>query len=357
MNDIKEMIADSINRIFDQSVDRRLLDAAEGGAWAEDLWRTVEESGFTNVLELESADDFEGKCSNAYPIFHAIGYHRAPLPLSETVIANGLLSLAGLAPVDGPATIIQQMPGDGLVLELKKGCLVLNGTALAVPWARVARVILVTGSYADRQVMGLIDTAAAGVKITPGLNLAKEPRDTVVFEASVCRAFTECPSTMPETPVLLYGALARAAMMTGAAESILRDSVQYANDRVQFGRPIGKFQAIQQALAVLAGEVTSAKMAVVAACDASKLVPRSFEVAVAKIRCGQAAGISAGIAHQVHGAIGFTHEHTLHYATRRLWSWRTDFGAENVWARQLGSHAIRRCGRAFWTDLTASQLA
>src|SRR3546814_1067112 len=61
----------------------------------------------------------------------------------------------------------------------------------------------------------------------------------------------------------------------------------------------------------------------------------------------------ASIAHQVHGAIGFTYEHALHFATRRLWSWRAEFGAESHWAELLGRAAIRRGADRLWPDLTA----
>ena len=61
----------------------------------------------------------------------------------------------------------------------------------------------------------------------------------------------------------------------------------------------------------------------------------------------------AGIAHQVHGAIGFTYEHALHFVTRRLWSWRTEFGAESLWAERIGRRAASRGAAALWSDLTA----
>jgi acyl-CoA dehydrogenase len=141
-------------------------------------------------------------------------------------------------------------------------------------------------------------------------------------------------------------------MIAGAAERVLRESVQYANDRVQFGRPIGKFQAIQQSLAILAGEVTAAQTATLAACMSADRMPDPCAVAMAKVRAGKAAGIAAGIGHQVHGAIGFTYEHSLHFATRRLWSWRSEYGAESHWAERLGIGAINRGGQNFWLDMT-----
>jgi acyl-CoA dehydrogenase len=74
---------------------------------------------------------------------------------------------------------------------------------------------------------------------------------------------------------------------------------------------------------------------------------------VAKVRVGEAAGAGCSIAHQTHGAIGFTYEHSLHFSTRRLWSWRAEFGAEGVWAAELGRRAAARGADQLWADVTA----
>jgi len=71
------------------------------------------------------------------------------------------------------------------------------------------------------------------------------------------------------------------------------------------------------------------------------------------VRVGEAAGIGASIAHQVHGAIGFTYEHALQFATRRLWSWRAEFGGESEWAAELGRSVAERGADALWPHLTA----
>ena len=65
----------------------------------------------------------------------------------------------------------------------------------------------------------------------------------------------------------------------------------------------------------------------------------------------------AAIAHQVHGAIGFTHEHSLHFATRRLWAWREEFGADAWWAERLGQAAIAAGAAGFWPALTQRALS
>jgi acyl-CoA dehydrogenase len=147
--------------------------------------------------------------------------------------------------------------------------------------------------------------------------------------------------------------MARAAQMAGALEACLQQAVQYATERKQFGKPIGSFQAIQQNLAVLAGHVAASGIAAEAAFRAAERGEARFEIACAKIRVGEAAGIGAGIAHQTHGAIGFTYEHALHFATRRLWSWRAEFGSESAWARSLGHAVAARGADALWADLTA----
>jgi alkylation response protein AidB-like acyl-CoA dehydrogenase len=71
-----------------------------------------------------------------------------------------------------------------------------------------------------------------------------------------------------------------------------------------------------------------------------------------KIRAGEAAGKVAEIAHQVHGAIGFTHEHSLHRLTRRLWSWRDEFGTESHWSRELGREVMSAGADALWPTMS-----
>jgi acyl-CoA dehydrogenase len=133
-----------------------------------------------------------------------------------------------------------------------------------------------------------------------------------------------------------------------------RMTVQYCGERTQFGRPIGSFQAVQQQVALLAGEAVAAQGAVEAAvltCDRLGFgAPETFwAVGSAKARTSEAAGAAAKIAHQVHGALGFTLEHPLRLLTTRLWAWRDECGGEAHWQERLGARAcvlIRgRCGR------------
>ena len=137
-------------------------------------------------------------------------------------------------------------------------------------------------------------------------------------------------------------------------EAALVLSTRYANDRVQFGQPIAKFQAIQQQLALLAEQAAAALVAVESAASAvaAGRPSAALAVAAAKIRAGEAAGKVAEIAHQVHGAIGFTHEHSLHRLTRRLWSWRDEFGTESRWSQELGREVMSAGANTLWPTIT-----
>ena len=146
----------------------------------------------------------------------------------------------------------------------------------------------------------------------------------------------------------------RSLQMAGALERALELAARYAGERVQFGRKIGQFQAIQQELARCAGEVAAA---VAAALSAAGAVERNqnaaFAVASAKIRTAQAAQEGAIIAHQVHGAIGVTDEYALHHATLRLFSWREEFGNEAAWSIELGRALCGAGADKLWPTLTA----
>ncbi len=238
---------------------------------------------------------------------------------------------------------------DILSLRREAGGWHLSGMARAVPWSREAAGIVV---LADRM---LALVAPGQTTIHRTANLAGEPRDAVEFDVSLAEAaVAPLPKPVDREQLYRLGALCRAAQMAGALEGALTLATQYANDRVQFGRPIGKFQAIQQQLAQFAEQVAAATVAVTAAAEAITAGGDAFfAIAIAKIRAGEAAGKGSDIAHQVHGAIGFTHEHRLHHLTRRLWSWRDEFGVESAWSTELGRLVAAQGAEAFWPSLTA----
>jgi acyl-CoA dehydrogenase len=156
----------------------------------------------------------------------------------------------------------------------------------------------------------------------------------------------------PEAALIAAGQSAEAAralaatvaagLMAGAMEALEATTVDYASTRKQFGREIGKFQAVQHQIAVMAEEVMAARMAAQAAFTGAPLAVSPLRAAVAKVRTGQAAQLVATIAHAVHGAIGVSQEHSLHHLTRRLHVGRLAHGGEAWWARVLGDWAFSR---------------
>ena len=187
----------------------------------------------------------------------------------------------------------------------------------------------------------------------PRKGLTGEPESLLLGSASEAPSFT---SSLAPSLAKLQGllALSRAVMIAGALESALDLSVAYALERKQFGREIAKFQAVQQQLAVLTGEVAAALRAADAGLEALGSSREATAWAVAKARAGEAAGKVAEIAHQVHGAMGFTHEHQLHHRTRRLWCWRDQHGHEAYWQAELGRALCAAGADALWPELTGS---
>ena len=353
------LIADSVERLFAEQVDKGQRERAEAGAWDAALWQQVSDAGFTLALASEARGGIAQSWSAAYPIFRGIGHWQVPLPLAETVVSALLASLAGFEATAGPLTLIEQGQGNRLTLAGSAGMPRLSGIAHAVPWARHADAALV--SLGDGRVAWLPLRMAAGVTVQPHTNTAGLPSDTLLLDQAEFTAVAANPLPGLAQPVWTLGAIARSAMLVGALESALDQALRYAGERVQFGKPIGRNQVIQHHLALMAGDVAAARVAaLVAAADAPDVVNRDtsatlFSAAVAKVRAGEAATRGAGIVHQVHGAIGFTREHPLHFATRRLWAWREEFGSDAFWAAELGRAAISVGSAGFWPGVTAKR--
>ena len=92
------------------------------------------------------------------------------------------------------------------------------------------------------------------------------------------------------------------------------------------------------------------------ACDCAGTAAGRSAIAVAKITACEAAGKVAAITHAVHGAIGFTAEHSLHHATQRLWSWRSEFGNLRWWSETLGRALCEQGAGRAWPMLADGTL-
>ena len=350
-SELRTILGDQVNRLLADSIGKPELEQAETGASQAELWRALEENGLPSVLVPEDRGGVGGGWGEAEVVIRAAGKYHAPVPLVESVLAGWLLSAGGL---DMPAGMISFAPvrrDETLTIARDGDRHRVRGDLTRVPWGRDVGHLAVIGLCDGVLHVALVPKAAWTITLED-CNIAAEPRDSLAVDG-MALAVGALPITLDAGRVFAFGAMARAGQIAGALEMVLEQTVQYANDRTQFGKPIGKFQAVQQELARMAGEVAAAGAAVEAASRAADKLggAAGFEMAVAKVRASEAASIVAAITHQTHGAIGFTYEHRLHFATRRLWSWRAEFGSETYWAEALGAELAGKGAQALWPDM------
>jgi acyl-CoA dehydrogenase len=342
---IGEMLGETADRLFRAHCDTATRRAADQGKWPAALWAAIEEAGLHRALVPEEAGGFGVAVADALSLLRVAGAFAVPVPLAETMLASRLLASASLAIPDGPLSIAPARDGESVTMTPVDGGWRVSGTLTRIPWARVVNHLAV---LADGWV-GLIGPDAWSIE--PGENVAREPRDTVRLDGFAVAAG---PTKVTAPDLIAMGAAMRTLQIAGALIRVTEMTTQYAQDRVQFGRPLGKFQAVQQNLAVLAGQAAAAGAAADLAAEAVAARVKFLPIAAAKARAGEAAGIAAAIAHQVHGAIGFTAEHDLHFLTRRLWSWRDEFGKDSAWNRLIGRQMAQAGADNVWAEITAA---
>ena len=352
MRDETRMLVESMGRLFADHCTKQVIDAAEAGTFPDGLWHAISETG----VPLGGVADSGVEWSDLYAVLRVAGRNAAPIPLAETMLAAWLVSSAGFDVDERPMTIGPVRADEKLTLQRDGNGWRLFGKASRIPWGRNARPVFIA-TDPDGTPMIVFGDGLQGAVPTQGRNMAGDPRDTYEFAGAGLSGNEVAPAPPGIDQPALYrrGALTRAVMMAGALERALDTAVTYALERKQFGRPIAKFQAVQQQLAVLAGQVAAAGAAADAGVEAlshDDTALQEFLIAIAKTRVGDAATLAAEIAHQVHGAIGFTKEYSLQLSTRRLWSWRDEFGGEVEWAAKVGAFVCAGGADALWPTLT-----
>lgn len=275
--------------------------------WSDDHWQAVADLGLPNLLLPEAQGGAGASLAEGAAAIEALGALGDPSPATDSAVMAWLLSRQGATVPDGPMVLAEA------------GC--------RVAWPRNARAV----DPAGEPVAAL---AADGVVLLNGVPasapLPGKTSDVAPFRQAM--------------------AAARAVQIAGAAAAALEMTIGYVRDRSQFGRPLARFQAVQQNIAVAAAEVAAAAQiarAAFAALDRDD----AFLSASAKIAAGRAGTIAAKAAHQFHGAMGFTAEYPLHRLTRAIWQWREDFGNEAWWSRRLGQRICRDGADALWPTL------
>ncbi|TWT00255.1 acyl-CoA dehydrogenase family protein [Reyranella sp. CPCC 100927] len=345
------MLTDTLARLLTAKsgpADVQAAERAEG--WNRGLWHELAALGLTDIGNF----DPDQALADQLAILYQLGRHAATVPFLETVmIGQWLAQHVGLPAADG-VLMVSTSPSIGMTAVRAGASWLLSGRTDKVPFARIGDRLLIVATGADGPVIAPV--GAADCTLVPSVNMAGEPRDTVQLDGVPVPAADvhRLPDTASQEVLWERGALGRAAMMAGALQSALDLSVQYAKDRKQFGRPIGAFQAVQQNLAILAAEVTATRAMVTLAGRIQGGAHQRAAVASAKARAGRAAGIASRLAHQIHGAMGFTDEYPLQLFTRRLWSWRDEFGSDRDWMVVLGGLAARQGPGGLWPMITAA---
>ncbi len=348
-HETREMLLDTAGRFFAERCGKEIVNGVEKGVWPADFWKEIEEMGLPLVAVPEDKGGVGGSLADMMAVLRLAGENAVPVPLAETALAHLLVSAASGTPLPGPATVVL----GGLALNNGR----VTGKVDRVPFAGVAERFVGVANSGGKPVVVVV--TKANVKVTAAPSHAGEPYGSVVFEKAACEFSGD--SAVSADRALELAALARAMQMAGAADKVLATTVEYSKQRVQFGRSISTFQAIQHMLAELAScvaaTIASAEAASRDADEGGLTDGGSFSIAAAKTQASDFAQRIAAISHQSMGAMGFTHEHILHHYTRRLWVWRRDFGSESFWGEKIGAAVAKAGPQALWPSLTSSEYA
>jgi acyl-CoA dehydrogenase len=312
----QDMLTDSVERLLADSCTPARIREIEGGAPIDALWRVLHDSGFMDALIPETAGGAGLNLSSVFPIVLACGRHAVPAPLAQTMLVRAMLAAAGIEAPSGPITIAavaQSEQDDALACA-------------RAPYGRIAEWVLT-----DRK-GSLLLLPVKGARTTPtGIHAS--------LEADLAWSAIPKNAASIDAPVEIraVGAALYAAQLAGAMERVVAITIRYANERVQFGRSISKFQVIQHHLSVMAEQALAARMAAQMGCHSLSHLPDPNLAAVAKARTSEAAVAVASLAHAVHGAMGFTAEYALQLFTRRLHEWRLAYGSESYWNQKIGA--------------------
>lgn len=311
------IFGDAAERLFAQTCTPDLIRRAEQGQAPADAWKACEDAGFGDALVLEQHGGAGLGLADALPVVLAAGRHLCPYPIAHTLLARAWLSRAGRPQPSGSIALAPH----GLAIDGQRVA------GASVPWARTADYVLAG-----------VD---GGAWLLPLRAACIQPNGVHgSLDAQAAWPLADAERIEGSAPLDELAAVAYAGLIAGAMDRVLALTLDYANQRTQFGKAIGRFQAVQQQISVMAEQVWAARMAAQLAFQGAGGLPRPLLAALGKARASQAVPAVADIAHAVHGAIGVTEEYDLQLYTRRLREWRLAGGSESHWHERIGGHAI-----------------
>jgi len=345
---VDTLITDTASRLFSEQCSHRAIQAAEANGRAAEIWDAFAETGFPWISIPEEAGGSGGTLLDALEVLRLVGYYAAPIPAAETGMLGGwLLASAGLELPAGVVTVAPGSPTDTLTVDADGA---VSGTAHLVPWGRLAERLAIVQD-------GIVASVSlAKATTTQRTSLAGEPRDSLTFEG-IQADVAPAPAHVDEETLRFRGALSRVALMAGAMEKMSQLTVSYTNERQQFGRPVARFQAVQQHLVWASQDAALTRMVADTAGRHANRGQARFEIASAKLVANQAATRATKACHQAHGAMGMTQEYELHHSSRRLWTWRSEYGGVREWSDYVGQLAIDHGADGLYPLITSGSAA
>jgi alkylation response protein AidB-like acyl-CoA dehydrogenase len=372
LSEEQEMLKKSARDFLQKECPKRLvrqLDESDEG-YSVELWRRMAELGWMGLVFPEEYGGSGRSFLDLAILLEEMGYNIVPGPFFSAVVLGGLTVLLG-GNEEQKTEFLPKLARGEMILTLaltepsasydaasvrtkataRNGKYVLKGTKLFVLNANVADYILCvartreTKDPEDGITVFLVDARSPGVESTLLKTLARDKQCEVIFdnvnvsERSILGKRDEGWPVVRN--ILQKAAVAKCAEMVGGAQAALDMAVSYAKERVQFGRPIGSFQAIQHYCANMAMDVSGSRFVTYeAAWKVSEGLPAALDAAIAKAWVSEAYGRVALLAHQIFGAIGFTMDHDIHLYYRQAKAAEIIFGGADfhraIVAHELG---------------------
>jgi alkylation response protein AidB-like acyl-CoA dehydrogenase len=337
MEQTDQLILDTAQRLFADHCGADVVNAAENGVAPTRLHTVILEAGLPLAWVPEAAGGVGGSLALGFNLIRQAAGFALVAPLAETLVANRVLAESGLDIEDAWTVLVFD---GGPLPSLSEGK--VDGAVENVPLhAGVTHLVV---PVSDQGVMRIARFASDGVTTDYRENLAGEPRARIQFNEAAPLELSLPLANVSDQGLMEFCALVRACQIAGAMERMNELTVAYVKERQQFGRALGKFQAIQHKVADIAGESALANAAIEQAVREFSEHPRPFSgngdtflsVATAKVVASEAAGTVSRLAHQCHGAMGFSFEYPLQQCSRRIWNWREEYGSEFYWSERIG---------------------
>ena len=330
----------------------RAMEEDERG-YTPESWQKIAENGWLGLIFPEEYGGAGLEFLDLCILLEEIGGAMLPGPFFSTVVLGGMAILdagsdeqkrqylPGIAEGQVIATLALTEPdvrwdaaGVRTTAEPDGDGFVINGTKLFVPNAHVSDYLVVaarTGEAEEDVSLFILPANTSGVSQTLLKTIASDRQSEVTFEGvrvPGSALLGELNGGWPTIArVVQWGAVGKCAEMVGNGQRVLDMTVEFVKQRIQFGRPIGSFQAIQHHCANMATDVEGSRYVTSqAAWRLSEGLPAESEVAMAKAWVSDAVRRVCATGHQCHGAIGFTKEHSMQLYSRRAKAAELAFG-------------------------------